>query len=313
MIERLESRLDLFVSSWPAVLRAAFYQYTRATQKRLSVVEAAYPKRLTLPYWHFMPGWILGANRKNQSLRNFSKHFLEDVLWGQYCLFLSVRVKDDLFDRQAHDPLLLFVGEQFALEAERVYSTYFFKSDSFWKFYRKFLRETIEGIVEVNAFQRGRWHKRRRLLEAYARVSAIFKVGSVAVCLRTRRAGLLPSIQRTLDELAIAGQILDDFMDIAEDYKQNRINFAASVFLDAGSKDHKRSGNDLKQIVRGFLQTDAEERVFTIISQHLANALEEAKQLRLPPLERMILHYQQSIQLIEKSVYQGRVKRIFSL
>ena len=312
MTKDLESLLYRFVSSWPKTLEAAYYRYSRLYQKKLSQVGSAYSVRQGLPYWHSLPGWILRAQGKNSVARNIPKRFLRDVLWGQYCLFFSIRLKDDLFDQQAHDPLLLFVGEQFALEADRAYSEHFGKTHPFWISYRVFLRQTIEGIVEVYELQRRRRYRRRRLLEAYTRVSAIFKIGSVAVCMRINRPRLLPPVQRVLDELAIAGQILDDFMDIAEDCSQNRLNYAASVLFDAGSKGRSSSTDYLGRIAHGFIQTDAEERVFTTIAQHLANALDASKHLALPHLARLILRYQSSMKQIEKGLYHNRVKRIFS-
>ena len=53
-----------------------------------------------------MPGWI--AKEKKTNVLNDQK-FLEDILWAQYCIFLSVRILDDIYDKQAKDSNLIFV------------------------------------------------------------------------------------------------------------------------------------------------------------------------------------------------------------
>ena len=83
-VEFLLRRTRAFVRSTPAATRAAANGYlrNRGNGRRASA--------RTEPYWLFLPRWLAG---KFDAPR---PRVVDDFVWGQYCLFAYVRMRDDV-------------------------------------------------------------------------------------------------------------------------------------------------------------------------------------------------------------------------
>ncbi|MFQ5798287.1 MAG: hypothetical protein ACE5H0_06285 [Bacteroidota bacterium] len=262
------------------------------------------------PYWISLPSWLLAAYRRERTGEIGGTKFLNDILWAQYCLFLSVRIQDDLFDRQADSLSLIFVSDQFQVEAELAFSHYFGRKSTFWDVYRNCLQSTTRAIIRVETLQRTPRANPETLLGEYAKVSAIFKVGSAALCDRFHRMNDFSHIARFADEMAIAAQILDDLQDISEDLQRKRFNYVASNLLRSRFKKTMRSQH-LKQIVRNLLYNHALDNVFTEVQHHLKLAQQAIEPLGITAAKKYVATYRDAVCKMEVDYHQQRVRLLF--
>src|SRR5207244_2505089 len=110
----LERRLAAYIKSWPPTIGRDLSMYSEARRRPASGRRSARRDR----YWTSLPVWLL-KHPRFAAPRRGGHAFLEDILWGQYCLFLFVRIHDDLFDRQAQSPALLFMADGLLVESRR--------------------------------------------------------------------------------------------------------------------------------------------------------------------------------------------------
>jgi hypothetical protein len=242
------------------------------------------PQRDADPIWLSLPGWLTA-----RAARRPGESFLSDVRWGQYCLFLFVRIHDDVFDGHHADPALIYVADLLLVESERAFARHF-TSGPFWPFYRRSLATTLAAILERDGFER-----RPRGLGAddrwvHARVSSLFKVGAAAVCFKTRRLHDLRSTGRYLDHLAIAGQMLDDMKDLQADLDRGRVNTVAGA---------------LARQQRGLDDVVADMR------RHLRSAIAAIAPLRMPAAERYAAELLRGVEILAVGLHRMNVRRVF--
>jgi hypothetical protein len=142
---------------------------------------------------------------------------------------MAVRIQDDIYDGEGATAPLIFVSDEFLVEAQSTFSTLFQSSSPFWIIYHRYMTTTSRAIVECDDLLQTPMASAQTLLPAYARVSALFKIGAAAVCIRSDRMKQFSQVSRFADALAAAGQILDDLDDILEDLKRGRRNYAARL------------------------------------------------------------------------------------
>ncbi len=262
------------------------------------------------PYWISLPSWLLAAYRRERRGEIRSTKFLNDILWAQYCLFLSVRIQDDLFDRQADSLSLIFISDQFQVEAELAFSHYFGRKSTFWDVYRNCLQSTTRAIIRVDTLQRTPRANPETLLGEYAKVSAIFKVGSAALCDRFHRMNDFSRIARFADEMAIVGQILDDLEDIDEDLQRNRFNYVASVLLPSRPKKTVPR-KLLGQIAENLLFNGGLNNILNKVRRHLRLAHEALDPLKIRAPTKFIASYQNAVDKMENDLHRQTVSLIF--
>jgi hypothetical protein len=204
---------------------------------------------------------------------------VRDVLWAQFCLFLFVRIQDDLFDGQATDKRLIYAADQFLIEAERTFGRYFARSSPFWSLFHQALESSTRAILRVDQLQQEPCGRPAQLLEAYAQVAAIFKVGTAAVCLKMRRGRDLVALSRFADEMAMAGQILDDLEDVEEDLRRRRFNYVAKRLLDGGRADPTQA---VERVAREIVLGDGARRVLGEAARHTQRAAAALERLDCP-------------------------------
>lgn len=156
-----------------------------------------------------------------------------DVLWGQYALFLAVRLQDDLLDRHHGDLRLQFVADRFLVESLQALQPLPQLDASFWMQYRHWLRDTTDAILEVDHLCRTPGAFTAAHLPLHGKVGAIFRVGGLAICrlcVRPWEAAWLGALQQ---QLSVFSQIVDDLDDAAEDLRAGRYTFVVNTLTGA--------------------------------------------------------------------------------
>jgi len=272
----IRRELERFAVNLPLPARRDFARYLHQARGENHQRTALRAGKRDPAYWLLLPWWVWKAKPRRPS-----RGTLNDIVWAQYCLYLGVRIKDDLFDGQARHRNLHLACNAFLAEGERAFLAYFPPSSLFWSFYRRCMRSTQAAILRVDKIQRAAGAKPSDLLSEYPKVSALFKIGMFASCLLTQKRSWIPSLSRFADEMAIAGQILDDFQDISEDFVSGRLNYAALYCMKRDTTKHRNRSQLSATMAGRILFTDAADGIFTTVREHLDRA---ADALRVLPL-----------------------------
>ncbi len=308
----LNSYIEDSIASWSPAMRQEFHRYIRRFYREThSRTECDDPVR-SQPYWLLFPAWLARKYGRMSSNR-LDKGTLNDILWGQYCVFLAVRIKDDLFDGQTSASCLLGAADHFLAEGCKVFSRHVPNENRFWDFFSGYLKETSVAIIEVDAMQRRRRVSLTQMRDGHARVSSIFKIGAAAVCCLANHPDHMNCISEAFDKLAVAGQILDDFQDIDEDFRQGRLNYAARFILGASRQAAMRREDALHHIAERLLYSDSAARLFAEVIGHVHMTSRLLSPLRLPETEEYVTEYARSLESTAEAVGRVRAHRIFGL
>jgi len=101
-----------------------------------------------LPFWLILPGLLHSKYATNLQEKESNNLFLSDILWAQICIFLSIRMKDDVIDLEIENPLFILISDLFLIETEQVLIKYFKREHNFWPVYFQLLKETIASLFE---------------------------------------------------------------------------------------------------------------------------------------------------------------------
>lgn len=285
----LKSQLVRYVRSLPRGAQKDFERYLKSR-------EAKAPGRETKSstYWRELPIWLFNSYRNGQSGRDLSREFLNDIRWGQHCLFLAIRIQDDLFDGDTSSPALLYISDQFLIEADRTFSDKIVRSARFRDIYRSCLLKTTGSILAADEIQRKVSPDLRSLEDAYAGVNALFKIAPAAICSRAKRMRDYPFVSNFCDEMAVVGQVLDDMRDLGEDLACHRFNFVVSFFLRRRNTPvrRKQTPNDL---VRDLLLNGSISELFQLLHHHVDLAEGALGKLHLPGAVRFLRRYRENL------------------
>jgi hypothetical protein len=277
LLRRLQHRRD----RWPTRARVAVQKYLAPTSSRTS----RSARRRADPIWLRLPAWLAARGRNSMD-----RTFLSDVQWGQYCLFLFVRIHDDVFDRHVTDPVFVYAADLLLIDSERAFARQFGKS-AFWPFYRDSLNTTLTAILEANALERRPQGLGGADTRVHARVASIFKVGAAAVCIKAGRPADLRRVGPFLDHLAIVSQMIDDLKDLRDDAIDGRRNSIATAIADPR---------------RGL------NAVVSDMRRHLRAALAAIKPLKLPAAERHVAELLHGVEVLGLGVHRMQVRAVFS-
>jgi hypothetical protein len=304
------SRLESSMRTWPQAMRRDFRVYIRRFQCSPDAAPATHETGAR-PYWLLLPVWLAAAyNKSAPPSGKIRKRTLNDVLWGQYCIFLSVRITDDLFDRQASSTTLLFAADQFMADGCNILFGHAGHSGRFRRSFTKSLNTTLKSIIEVDTMQRRARVPLKAMRAGHARVSSIFKIGSAAVCRLADRWRDFSRVDTACDKLAIAGQIIDDFQDIDEDLRDGRINYAARFLLGTTQGARPESGDTRRRLARRLLFSNRTDRLVAHISEHVQAAHDDLAPLRLGQTEAYCADYQRSLERMRGGINRERLRQI---
>ena len=306
----ISTRLDCMTQRWPSSIKREWRRYIRYYCREIVDPGAATSDRQMLPYWHLLPKW-LAEKYNRESSDSIPRQTLDDILWAQYCVFLSIRIKDDLFDGQGISTPLFFVADQFLAEAGVAFNTFFRHSHSFWKTFTGCLQETTVAICELDSMQRRRRVSLKELRAAYVRLSSVFKLGSAAVCHLAGRENDRAPVEAAADHLAIAGQVLDDFQDIGEDLKRGRLNYAARYMLGTSNRTHIGMDEAAGAIAERLMHSDKPGHLLRDIGGYVKEADRSLAPLGLREAKPYFSEYLRSLEAMEDSLDRQRVLRLF--
>src|SRR6516164_9684171 len=117
-----------------------------------------------------MPAWLESFIAARES--RLEAGFLGDALWGQYCLFMFIRLQDRIFDGHSGARPLMYIADQYLVESERQFASHFSGEDDFWEMYRSRLRETTLAILHTARLHRQEGARSAVILEAARNVNA---------------------------------------------------------------------------------------------------------------------------------------------
>jgi hypothetical protein len=302
-LRSIRDRLQRLTASWPGVLSLPLRDYLRQWERKRETGTGGQP------YWLFFPAWLLRSYHRRGIAKHVDGSFLGDILWGQYCLFLCVRIQDDLLDGQAHSHALMFVSDQLLIEGQRVFAKHIPRTSRFWKMERQCLEMTTAAIVSADNLQRSPAARPQTLLPHYARIAEVFKVGPAAVCTVAGRTRDFGRISLFADNIAVVSQIMDDVDDVVEDVGRGRYNYVASLLMHYGNV--KRSGGRqlIRDLAHGFLHTNATVALFRVIHRHIDRAARAIAPLQVPEVPRCIEWYEEYFREIQKNMHRARVRQ----
>ena len=300
---RMLARMARCWHGWPPHLAAEAQAYSCARGSSSAIEIKSLDAEL--PYlWLVLPKWLAvstGVAGKRDGTR-----FLRDVSWAQYALFLFVRIHDDLVDRQARSPWLAYVGDRYLVEAVSAYSRPVGRE--FWPLFWELVTATLDGIAEADRIQRCARPDRRALLGAYARVSAIFKISSIAVLQRAGKMHLYPAVARFKDHAAMAGQILDDIEDLDEDFEQGRRNYLAASLLNA----HRAAGEPRDPRTLMARRVVAGQFVDTCLEEADRQFVAAGRALTLEAVQRYVDRQRSQVEWLRATLHARRVSLLLS-
>jgi len=253
------------------------------------------------PYWVALPCLAVGTIRTAEHAR--ARRFLADVTWGQYCLYLAIRIADDLCDGDMPAGPAIWVAQHLFGEAVRAFQASV-RAPRFWPLFHTAVADTLDAIVQVDRLQRrpGRLSASRATL--HARVSSVLKVGVAAVGLTYRTAGETAALLACADHLAIAGQIVDDLTDVDEDLERGRYNLVANLL---------RRGRDRmspRVLVRAAVSGDGLDQVIGLLDRHVQRAAATVRAVNLPAVQAHVARVTIETTQLAEAIHRTRVEYI---
>jgi hypothetical protein len=221
---------------------------------------------------------------------------VSDLLFAQECVFLAIRLQDDLFDRHMEPGAAVFAPTLLFLGAHDVLGARFSPTDRFWREYRRLISASLEAIVRVESLQRAKSATWQQLRGAYIAQNSALKIGICGVC---RIAGIdtvFDAVSHFVDHLAVTGQLIDDLLDMEEDLKAGRTNIASGFMLAPGVKKSKRNSMGLA------LSVDRLSGYLGLLRAEVLAAGGLLQSFRLPSARRLVADHLQVITAWEQAV-----------
>jgi len=307
----LALRLQRFINAQPRAIARALQKYCRSVPIGLPHRLPSHHRLHSHPYWIAIP--VVLARRWSDALATSGprRTFLHDVLWAQYCLYISVRITDDIFDGQVRDPQMEPLAGRFHREADEAFARHFSERAEFWTHFRAHYLTSLKGIKGVDTLQRGEALAPRAILRGFANTSSIFKIGATAVCLASGRNSALPIIGSIADELAIGTQIVDDVRDMAEDLKRGRFNYAARMLLKGNLLRNANTKRVLGEVLEKLISPGPMEDVIKEAVRHIRCAHSLAIRLGFPELGVVPLVQEAGARAVVAEIHRRRVGQLF--
>ena len=258
-----------------------------------------------LPHWLTVPVHLHAAWASQR--RGTSIAELYEALWGQYALFLYIRLQDDLLDRQQQDLRLLFVADRFLVE-----SLACVKDPQLWSFYNARLKETVDGILTVRRLEARAGAFTRQLLGLHAQVSGIFKVAANSVSSMCGRPEEMSWISAFLDHLAVFSQICDDVSDVVHDVEADRFTWVANVLLQAGVEENIGVDQRRERLADGLLREDRRTAVVDELRNVAQSAVSSVPPSAPPPIHDLAGGLRVKADELDRMWHESGVRRVFA-
>jgi hypothetical protein len=310
-MDSIGRRLESSLQSWEPQLAWDFRLYASAQSRPRARRGRQQTPEVEQPYWLLLPQWLARNWRRSGKAQGLDRRSVEDILWGQYCLFLWLKIHDDIFDEQTHRISLIYAGDAFLVKACEVFSHCFETSSPFWRFFYSSLDETLSTIDAMDRHERSGRLQGLRSLSLIAKEYAMCKIASYAICLKAGREHDFPRVARFADEMAIMGQTIDDLQDMEKDLERGRINPAASCLLGPGRNGQRPGPQTLHRIAENLRNTDVSTRLFSALRRRVDRAARAIAPLGIPEAEAFLRSCRVHLERMEDRFHRERVKLIF--
>lgn len=267
------TRLEKKAGLWPKEQAERLKDYLKSSNVYL-LRNSISNKLKEMPYWISLPCWLHYKWKGDNS--NCAHYSLEDLLWAQFCVYLSIKISDDELDGQTNITFSEPISKLLLIEAESTLSNYFSANANFWEYFYNYLNETNSAITRINKLQHNWCLETDRLSKEYYFLSSVLKVATVAIFSINDRQNEFLHADNYLDEMSTGGQILDDFFDYEEDLLIGKLNYAARIMLD-GFPLNLSKEELIEKIVESFIRTNKHKIVFDLVRSHYNKAHDAAK------------------------------------
>lgn len=225
----LSRRFDAFSASLASRRNPAVSSYLRRYRALLAQWRAAYDPLRMLPHWIALPVLYAECTRCAYAYE-LRGRVLRGLLWGQFCMFLAVRLLDDLADGQAADAALAGAAWDAMAEADRAFAASL--GDDGRARARAALAGSLRAIPRTAALQALARPPLGALLRTYRQVNALFKPVPHFLALRNGEPAHARALARCYDALATGLQLLDDIEDLRGDFRAGRRNAVIAAVVD---------------------------------------------------------------------------------
>jgi len=265
---------------------------------------------------HQTPGWVslamwLDQGWAGERNRPLARGVLDELLWGQYALFLCIRLQDDLLDGARKDLHLILVADHFLLESLQAFQQFAELDHGFWTFYRDCVRDTVNGALEVERLEQEPGRFTSAHLGLHARVSAMLKVGAAAVARLHGRAGDLAWLSRFQDCLAVYDQIADDLTDLVPDLMGGRFTWVANTVLAAEPGESLTTDDRARRLGEGFMRPERGAVVVDELRRIAHAAAAEVPASAPQAIHDVVQALFTAGDELERSMHETRVRRVF--
>jgi len=288
--------------TWHPRLARSFERYATARTHMWRVRKVG---AQTEPHWLLLPQWLVQQHgRKDRA----GSRFLADVLRGQFCAFLGIKLQDELFDQQVSDRSLIYVADHLILSAREAFNPHFSEKSALWPFFNSSLRDTINSIIHWDQAQLHGFGPVSSVKAMTSAGYAVCNLATFAVCLRLKKFRLFQALLSCTDEIAFVGQLLDDLEDIEPDFARGRLNYAARFLLNRPVK----SSADLNHRLASAVIVDGRLGEFLrMLGRHLDRAASIAARVKLPELLEYITRHREVLESLDRQQHQMRAGLLF--
>lgn len=299
-------------SMWMAGIHARVHGVLESLAAHIAAAEWSPPseERLaTPPPWVLFPIWLDEAWRTDRS-RAGHDHTLAEILWGQYALFLYIRIQDDLLDGQQKDLRMLFAADRFLLESVAAFRGLPL-NEEFHRFYFACLHETVHGVLEVLCRESTPGQFQKQDLGLHAQVGAIFRVGVAAVCQLHGRAPEFSRLSALLDQVAVFSQLGDDLKDAAGDLQVGRFTWVANVLLGVTPGEVMTSAEQGERLGMGLRNPERGLTVLAELRRTADAALDLLPNSAPPALRDWTRQLGHEVEVLDRCMHEARVRDVF--
>ena len=145
------------------------------------------------------------------------------------------------------------------------------------------------------------------VIDQVNRVGQVYSV--IAVCYLAGCARDFSLVEAAADELAIAGQIFDDFLDIDEDLGRGRLNYAARFILGSPARAGAKPEDAVTLIAQRLIYSDRAARLFDEVIGHVEAARHALAPLKLPEAGKYFSDYVRSLETTAAALGAERARR----
>lgn len=252
----IDENLNEFIQTWPRSMKNSFKDYySNASWPKGMIFSLDYDYE-KVPFWFILPNQMLSKFVRGDFGDEKNIKFLHDCLWAQYCIFMFIRIKDDVIDEDEKNALLILISDQFLFDAEETLHKYFERSNPFWKTYFQLLRETTQAMYEKEVFEKLNQQAATEIIELSGKEGAILNIGTAAVCSKYNKINEFKLLKKMTYHLVISRQIIDDLFDLEEDLKIGKFNYAASRLIKNNFTQFDGSNSAIKSLTESMINSD---------------------------------------------------------